>query len=295
MAATVRQVNGPNGRFYEVDGELFPSVTHILTAINKPALVPWAARQERQAVSEAAAALYGELAAAGSRYPASWFASALAAKLGTVKAHQRTLEREGDIGGQAHRAIEWLLRTALGAAAGPKPAISAPALIAVQAFKAWALRVSLKPVLVERIVYSKKHRYAGTLDLLARVEGRLTMIDFKTGKAVYDEAHLQAAAYAAALEEMGYREPAASLIVRLPKVAGDPPVEVVPVPPRAALLPVFLATRQLWEWTYANDQAFKARTRKRPAATAAPDLEDDRGPLPTVREIPIPFAARAAR
>ena len=131
---------------------------------------------------------------------------------------------------EAHQAIEWLLRTALGAEAGPKPVISAPALIAVQAFKAWALRVTLKPILIERIVYSKRHRYAGTLDLLARVDGVLTMIDFKTGKAVYHEAHLQAAAYSAALEEMGYREPTQSLIVRLPKVAGDPPVEVVPVP-----------------------------------------------------------------
>ena len=275
MAVQVTQVNGPDGRFYNVDGELFPSVTHILGAIAKPALVPWAAKVEREACTEAATALYDELGAAGQRYPASWFAAALAAKLGTVKAHQRTLARAGDIGTEAHHAIEWLLRTALGAEAGPKPVISAPAKIAVEAFKDWATRVSLKPILIERIVYSKEHRYAGTLDLLARVEGVLTMIDFKTGKAVYAESHLQAAAYAAALEEMGYREPAQSLIVRLPKVAGDPPVEVVPVPPRADLFPVFLATRQLWEWTWANDQAFKARTRTRPA------------PRPTVAAMPI--------
>jgi hypothetical protein len=268
MAAQVTQVNGPDGRFYNVDGELFPSVTHILGAVNKPALIPWAAKQEREAVSEAATALYGELSAGGQPYPASWFAAALAAKLGTVKAHQRTLAKAGDIGTEAHQAIEWLLRTALGAEAGPKPVISAPARIAVQAFKAWALEVQLKPILIERIVYSKQHRYAGTLDLLARVNGVLTMIDFKTGKAVYAEAHLQAAAYGAALLEMGYREPAQSLIVRLPKVAGDPPVEVVPVADPAALLPVFLATRQLWEWTYAQDQAFKAR--KPRAAKAAP-------------------------
>jgi PD-(D/E)XK nuclease superfamily len=270
MAAQVTQINGPDGRFYNVDGELYPSVTHILSAISKPALVPWAARVEREAVSEAATALYGELSAGGQPYPASWFAAALAAKLGTVKAHQRTLAKAGDIGTEAHQAIEWLLRTALGAEAGPKPVISAPARIAVAAFKAWALEVQLKPILIERIVYSKTHRYAGTLDLLARVNGVLTTIDFKTGKAVYAEAHLQAAAYGAALLEMGYREPAQSLIVRLPKVAGDPPVEVVPVADPAALLPVFLATRQLWAWQYANDQAFKARKPKAAKAAAAP-------------------------
>jgi genome maintenance exonuclease 1 len=278
MAAQVTQVNGPNGRFYNVDGELFPSVTHVLSAINRPALVPWAARVEREACTTAAAALYDELGAAGQRYPGSWFAAALAAKLGTIKAHQRTLEREGNIGTEAHRAIEWLLRTALGAEAGPKPVISAPALIAVQAFKAWAVRVQLKPILNERIVYSKRHRYAGTLDLLARVDGVVSNIDFKTGKAVYAEAHLQAAAYGAALEEMGYQAPAQSLIIRLPKVAGDPPVEVVPVPTPAALLPVFLATRALWEWTYSNEAAFKARKPRAAKAEPLPPLS----PLPRI-------------
>jgi genome maintenance exonuclease 1 len=278
MAAQVTQVNGPNGRFYNVDGELYPSVTHVLTAISKPALIPWAAKQEREAVSEAATTLYDELGAAGQRYPGSWFAAALAAKLGTIKAHQRTLEREGNIGTETHKAIEWLLRTALGAEAGPKPVISAPALIAVQAFKAWAVRVQLKPILIERIVYSKRHRYAGTLDLLARVDGVVSNIDFKTGKAVYAEAHLQAAAYGAALEEMGYQAPAQSLIIRLPKVAGDPPVEVVPVPTPAALLPVFLATRALWEWTYSNEAAFKARKPRAAKAEPLPPLS----PLPRI-------------
>jgi hypothetical protein len=288
MAAQVTQVNGPDGRFYNVDGELFPSVTHILGAIAKPALVPWAAKVEREAVSEAATALYGELSAGGSPYPASWFAAALAAKLGTVKAHQRTTARAGDIGSEAHQAIEWLLRTALGAEAGPKPVISAPAKIAVEAFKAWAIKVQLKPILIERIVYSTQHRYAGTLDLLARVNGVLCIIDFKTGKAVYGESHLQAAAYAAALAEMGYVEPVRALIVRLPKVAGDPPVEVVDVPDRAALFPVFLATRQLWEWTYAQDQAFKAR---KPRATKAPKA-DPLPPLPRIVRVESIAGAR---
>lgn len=278
MATQVRQVNGPNGRFYEVDGELYPSVTHILGAINKPALVPWAAKQERAAVSAAAATLYSELSAAGQQYPASWFATALATKLGSVKAHERRLARAGDIGSEAHQAIEWLLRTALGSEAGPKPVISAPARIAVEAFKAWALEVQLKPILIERVVFSKRHRYAGTLDLLARVNGELVTIDFKTGKAVYAEAHLQAAAYGAALAEMGYTTPARALIVRLPKVAGDPPVEVVPVPDAPTLLPVFLATRALWEWSYSNEQAFKAR---KPRAAKAEPLP----PLPRIVKV----------
>lgn len=269
MSATVARVDGPNGRFYSIDGDLVPSVTHILTAINKPALVPWAAKQERESCTAAAAALYEDLQATGQKFPASWYLTELHARLGTVKAHQRTLEKAGDIGGEAHRAIEWILRTAIGAEAGAQPLISAPAAIAVKAFQAWAVSVQLKPVLIERIVYSKVHRYAGTIDLLARVRGVLTQVSLKTGKAIYAEAFLQEAGYSAALVEMGYREPEAAIVIRLPKVATDPGFEVVDVPNRAALFPVFLATRALWEWTYAQEQAFRARQRTPAAVRSA--------------------------
>jgi hypothetical protein len=259
-AAAIRR-DGPAGRFYEVNGQLLPSVTHILSAIHKPALVPWAANQERALVLDAATTLHRELATAPvpSLVSAAWYRQTLLARLGPTKAHQRQLAAAGDIGTQAHKAIEWLMRTAIGANAGPEPRISAPALIAVQAFQVWAASVQLKPVLVERTVYSLRHQYAGTLDLLARVHGVLTQVDFKTGKAIYGESHLQAAAYSAALEEMGYLEPINAIVVRLPKVVSDPGFEVVDVPARAELLPVFLATRTLWAWTYANEAKYRAR------------------------------------
>jgi len=263
LSATVTRRDGPSGRFYEVDGQLFPSVTHILTAINKPALVPWAANQERALVLDAATTLHRELATAPvpSLLSAAWYRAALLARLGPTKAHQRLLAKAGDVGTEAHKAIEWYLRLASGAAAGPKPVVSPGAAIACQAFVSWADRVSLKPVLIERTVYSTVHGYAGTMDLLARVDGVLSLIDFKTGKAVYAESHLQAAAYSIALEEMGYAEPLQSLIVRLPKVATDPGFEVVPVTPRAEAFPVFLAAKALWTWQYANEAKWRTRGR----------------------------------
>ncbi len=57
----------------------------------------------------------------------------------------------------------------------------------------------------------------------------------------------------AALQDMGYLPSAGGgLIVRLPKLVSDPDFQVVPVPPVAELLPVFLAVKQLWHWTSAN-------------------------------------------
>jgi hypothetical protein len=84
------------------------------------------------------------------------------------------------------------------------------------------------------------------LDLLAKVNGKLAVIDWKTGKYVYNEAHLQNAAYRQAIREMGHGDPQEGWIVRLPKVVDDPKFEAVPADAEAPALKVFLHTQQLW-------------------------------------------------
>jgi hypothetical protein len=237
------------GRFYEINGRQLPSVTTILSSISKPALVPWAASAERAMVSEAAADLYAAWAAQTVRppLPRSCYLSTLHAALGPIKAHQKVLEQAGDIGSQTHKLIEWALRRRLGAEAGPEPFACREARHGFETFDRWAESVQLKPVLVERTVFSLQHGYAGTLDLLARVNGVLTIIDMKTSKAIWPEARLQVAAYHAAMQEMGY-VPAAAMIVRLPKQVGDPAFEVQPVEAPEALVPTFLAAKAIWDW-----------------------------------------------
>jgi hypothetical protein len=257
----VRKDSPISGRFYSVDGEMYPSVTHVLQAIAKPALISWSANTERAACTEAAADLYEAWAAqlVPPVMPRESYLATLTQRLGLVKAHQKELAKAGEIGTQIHKMIEWIMRTAIGADAGPKPVICEKALWAVMAFEDFAKSVNLKPVLIEQTVYSKVHGYAGTMDLLARVNGVLTLIDMKSGKSVYPESFLQSAAYSVALAEMGYVLPASALIVRLPKVETDPAFEVVTVPPVMDLFPVFLAVKELWKWTYANDEAYRAR------------------------------------
>ena len=262
MPPPITRVDGPAGRFYDIGGVLYPSVTHILTAVNKPALVYWAANEERKLVSAAAADLYLDFAGqlVPPVMPRDSYAATLAARLGPAKAHQKALAKAGDIGTDAHKKVEWWLRTQIGAAAGPEPGIRDAAEWAFMAFQDWARSVALKPVLIEKTVYSTRYGYAGTLDLLARVNGVLTEISLKTSKAIYGEAHLQSAAYQTALVEMGYALPAGgSLILRLPKVETDPAFEVVPVAPAAELLPVFLAVQQVWAWQYGQESAYHAR------------------------------------
>jgi len=259
MSATRQDT--PQGRFYDIDGESFPSVTHVLSVIGKPALIHWAANQERELVTEAAADLYADLNRGGAApMIRPVYLQTLAGRLGTVRAHRRTLERAGAIGTQVHHWIEWKLRQQLGQPVGAPPKVDEPARCACFAFLAWAERVRLAPRLIEQTVWSKKHRYAGTMDLLADVDGVLTLVDFKTGKAIYPEAHVQNVAYQVALAEMGHAAPAEGLIVRLPKVSTEKDeLEFATVPPVADLFPVFLAVREVWQWSFDQDAAKRAK------------------------------------
>ena len=256
--------DGPAGRFYEVQGRLLPSVTHILQVLAKPALINWAASQERVACLEAAADLYLDLSKTPPMSRVSFLAT-LDGRIGKQKSHRRELEKAGEIGTQVHALIEWNLRQSLGQKVGPEPRVVDDAQWAFMAYQDWANGVNLKPLYIEQTVFSLTHGYAGTMDLLAEVNGVPTLVDFKTGKAVYAEAHLQNVAYRAALADMGHQRAEAGLIVRLPKVQTDPTFETAPSPPVEDLWPTFLAAKSLWAWWHAEEEAYR---QKRKAASA---------------------------
>ena len=258
-SASSKRIDSGFGRFYQIGEHTYPSVTHILSVIGKPALINWAANTERTLVMEAAAELYLDLAKIPTPMAKPVYLTTLQSRLGKTKAHQRELAKAGDIGTQVHTLIEWNLRRSLGHVVGPEPRVVDDATWAFMAWQDWAASVDLKPVHIEQTVWSAIHAFAGTMDLLAYVRGVLTLIDVKTGKAIYPEAHLQNIAYQVALAEMGHSTPKAGLIVRLPKVQTDPAFEVAEVPPVSMLLPVFLAVKTLWTWSYANDVAYRER------------------------------------
>jgi PD-(D/E)XK nuclease superfamily len=250
--------DAPTGRTYHIDGEIYPSVTNILGAIGKPALINWAAKTERNLVSEAAADLYLDLVKCPPMSRIAYLTT-LEQRIGKEKAHKRELEKASEIGTQAHSIIEWNIRKALGQKVGPEPKLVDDALWAFMSFQDWAKSVSLKPMLIEQVVFSKTHRYAGTMDLLAEVDGETTLVDFKTGKAIYGEAHLQNAAYQVALSEMGHGIIRKGLILRLPKVQTDPEFEVSDVSDSEELFPVFLAVYELWTWQQKQDAIWREK------------------------------------
>lgn len=240
---------GDRSRFYKVGDREYPSVTTILSAINKPALVPWAAKVERELVIEAAADLYETISETPKMSGLGWL-TALSDRLGKMKASQKELTKASEIGSQAHAWIEHNIKAQLLHDVGACPVISPPAMLAVGAWERWKNSVNFKPLLCEQPVWSHEHKYAGTMDLVAEINGRPTLLDWKTGKAIYQEAFLQNAAYRCAVREMGlFDGEIDGMIVRLPKVETDPEFEVKAITESEDhLLEVFLNVRAMWAW-----------------------------------------------
>jgi hypothetical protein len=229
-------------RFYTIEGQRLPSVTTVLDIIAKPALGPWYAKEERRYFETA---MLEVLSRPGARDP-EFVLAAVAEAVTGVKAADREKQKAAAIGTAVHAGIEWELRRQLGEDAGPAPRLPEAAAWAVESWKDWARSVNLEPLAIERTVHCLECGYAGTLDLYARVKGVLTVLDWKSGKAIYPEAFLQNLAYRHAATRAGLPS-TQGLIVRLPKQLDDPGWEVMPVS-AALTLEDFLAALRLWRW-----------------------------------------------
>jgi hypothetical protein len=73
-------------------------------------------------------------------------------------------------------------------------------LLCVKSFIDWRNEVKPEVIATETTVFSDIHGYAGTVDLVCRIDGIPYVIDFKTSKQVWKEYELQISAYRVALE-----------------------------------------------------------------------------------------------
>lgn len=169
-------------RYKAADGKQVPGITTVLGMLNKPALLYWA-----------------------------W-------DLGMQKIDYRThLNVLADIGTLAHAMITDHLE-------GKKTDTSEysadqidKAENCVLSFWEWEKNHRIEEVFfVERPLVSEIHRYGGTLDIYAKVNGRREIIDLKTGKGIYDEAVYQVATLKKLLEEHGF-EVDATRVLNIPR------------------------------------------------------------------------------
>src|SRR5206468_11890460 len=112
--------------------------------------------------------------------------------------------------------------------AGPEPAVPDAAMRAVLAWLDWVRAVSFTPLYAELPLYCEFCGIAGTTDTIAKVNGLVTVVDYKSAPPprdtrrlrVYPEALIQTAYYrhCAAMRDIPTEQ---TMVVRLPKVEGD--------------------------------------------------------------------------
>lgn len=126
--------------------------------------------------------------------------------------HNKRKEEAANIGTEVHEWIELYIK-------GENPAMpkSKEAQIGVTSFLEWVSANKVKFLSSERMVYSKKHHYVGTMDIEAKVNGKLCLIDIKTSNGIYNTYYMQTAAYVRADEEESGREYQGRYIIRLSK------------------------------------------------------------------------------
>jgi hypothetical protein len=196
---------------YYWGGEAVPSVTTIINRLNKPLLIQWAANCAVDYIIE-------NFDVAHNNTIGLKPAIAEAAR----KAHTVIRDTAGDIGHEVHEhARRHFMRMKFPAL----PLLPEPehpqAVKALAAFRDWAAQHKIEPLGVERRVFSQQRMYAGTCDFYGRIDERLTIADFKTGRAVYAEGWFQMGGYEDALrEELGLSEALDHVLIHLDKNTG---------------------------------------------------------------------------
>jgi hypothetical protein len=176
-------------RRYALEGLDYLSVSSITGTLEKPALYAW--YEDHGARGGAEAQRRGELDGVP---PQDIIKRVRALELGADKQRDEAAER----GKAIHAAFEKLATTGEAPRLADFPDEWRPWVMG--AANAW-LQMNPEPEEAERIVCNPTYRYAGRPDLVCRINGRRTLIDYKTGKGrVYEQAHYQTRLYSLALE-----------------------------------------------------------------------------------------------
>ena len=151
------------------DGKRVAGVTTITGLLNKPYLVTWANKHGLEGIDS-------------SKYTDE------AASIGTL-AHQMVQDHL-----QGHK-TELDLYSPLQVSLAENSFLS---------YLHWEEGHDIQPIICETPLVSDTLRYGGTVDCYCLLDGVPTIVDFKTGKAIYDEYFVQVSAYKQLLIEHGH-------------------------------------------------------------------------------------------
>lgn len=190
------------------------SVTTILGVLNKPALVEWGVR----CCADFTYAELTELFKKPSFCPADVFKIVEASR----QAHNRIKQEAADIGTAAHNYLRdyWRARVQNTDIPGI-PTESPETKNCITAALDWFSDHHVKPILIERPLYSRKYKFTGRPDLIAEIDGSPATLDYKSTKAIWPEIWLQLSPYAFMYNEEFGLPVETRWALRLDKLTGE--------------------------------------------------------------------------
>lgn len=154
---------------YKIDGKRIPSVTTVLGLLNKPLLVKWANNLGLEGIN--------------------------------VTKYVNNLAQIGTL---AHYFVECDCKN-------KDPVLNDYSLeqidtakVSLKKWYEWTTTVNFEPLENELALTHNQLKYGGTIDILANVNGKKTLIDIKTSKSLYLEHFIQLSAYEELLMANGY-------------------------------------------------------------------------------------------
>lgn len=118
--------------------------------------------------------------------------------------HKEIKDEAATIGTAMHEWCEYFIKHKIGKEGfeTPPEMPSDPQIaLGVNSFLEWYIAHDVQFLSSERVVYSRKNRYIGTMDFDAIVDGKMTAGDFKSSNGLYNSVRAQLAAYVKASEE----------------------------------------------------------------------------------------------
>lgn len=118
------------------------------------------------------------------------------ASLNSYGEGERIKKISADEGIRVHEAVQDIL-------VGKKPKIQKDIAPSIKSFREFLLenKIDVDPDYIEKRVVNYKDRYAGTIDALAIINGKMGVMDIKTSQAIYRDYNLQIAAYVVGLKD----------------------------------------------------------------------------------------------
>jgi len=127
-------------------------------------------------------------------------------------------EEAADLGSSIHEWCEHYINFKIGKEkAMPEMPEEKAIQVGVNAFLDWEKEFKIKFLSSERVVYSRKHDYIGKMDIEAKIDKDLCLVDLKSSNGLYNGVNLQTSGYVKADEEESGRKYIGRWAVRLSK------------------------------------------------------------------------------